>query len=125
MEAAPNWSGKIILVVEDDKFTSFIIQNFLQKTQATIYSASNGEQAVELALKHQPDVILMDIKMPGISGIEATQRIREYMPNTIIIAQTAFVSETDKANAINAGCNEFITKPLSSEKVLGTIARYL
>jgi CheY-like chemotaxis protein len=125
METAPNWFGKTILVVEDDKFTSFIIQNFAKNPRPTIIALKMESKAVELALETPTRCNPMDIKKAGNSGIEATQRIREYMPNTIIIAQTAFVSETDKANAINAGCNEFITKPLSSEKVLGTIARYL
>lgn len=120
-----DWSGKTILVVEDDKFTSIIIQNFLAKTHAKIITAFTGEQAVEAAQAHSPDIILMDLKLPGISGHEATRKIKEYLPNTVVIAQTAFVTDADKEAALNAGCSDFLTKPLSSEKIFSTIERFL
>lgn len=120
-----DWSGKTILVVEDDKFTSIIIQNFLAKTNAKVITAFTGEQAIEVAQAHNPDIILMDLKLPGISGHEATRKIKEFLPNSIIIAQTAFVTDIDKAEALNAGCSDFLTKPLSSDKIYSTIERFL
>lgn len=125
MEIARDWSNKTILVVEDDKFTSIVIQNFLSKTKAKVITAFNGEQALELAKAHMPDIVLMDLKMPGMDGFEATRKIKEFLPNTIIIAQTAFVTDADRAEAINSGCSEFITKPLSSEKIYSTIDKFL
>lgn len=122
---AKDWSEKTILVVEDDKFTSIIIQNFLAKTHAKVITAFTGEQAVDAAQAHNPDIILMDLKLPGMSGHEATRKIKEFLPNTIIIAQTAFVTDADKTEAINAGCSDFLTKPLSSEKIYSTIERFL
>jgi len=120
-----DWSNKTILVVEDDKFTSIIIQNFLSKTKAKVVTAINGEQAIEQARAHNPDFILMDLKMPGMNGFEATRKIKEFLPNTVIIAQTAFVTDADKAEAFNAGCSEFITKPLSSDKIYNAIEKFM
>jgi len=124
MENIKDLSNKTILVVEDDKFTSLIIQNFLSKTKANIVTAFNGEQAVEQARVHNPDLIFMDLKLPGMSGHEATRRIKEFLPNTIIIAQTAFVTDADRAEALNSGCSDFLTKPLSSEKIYRTIEKF-
>jgi CheY-like chemotaxis protein len=120
-----DWSNKTILVVEDDKFTSIIIQNFLSKTRAKVVTAFNGEQAVEQARNHNPDFILMDLKMPGMNGFEATRKIKEFLPNTVVIAQTAFITDADKEEAFNAGCSEFITKPLSSDKIFNAIDKFM
>lgn len=120
-----DWSSKTILVVEDDKFTSIIIQNYLKKKNAVIFTANNGEQAVELARQYKPDFILMDLKLPGISGLEAIRRIKEFLPSTIIIAQTAFVSDSDRNDALSSGCSEYITKPLSSEKIYTAIEKFM
>ena len=125
MENIKDLSNKTILVVEDDKFTSLIIQNFLAKTKAKIVTAYNGEQAVEQARAHNPDLIFMDIKLPGISGYEANRRIKEFLPNTIIIAQTAFVTDADRAEALDSGCSDFLTKPLSSDKIYRTLYKFL
>ncbi|MEW5846910.1 MAG: response regulator [Bacteroidota bacterium] len=125
MENTRDWSNKTILVVEDDKFNSLIIQNFLSKTKAKVVTAINGEQAIEQARAHNPDFILMDLKMPGMNGFEATRKIKDFLPNTVIIAQTAFVTDADKAEAFNAGCSELITKPLSSDKIYNAIEKFL
>ena len=125
MENIKDLSNKTILVVEYDKFTSLIIQNFLAKTKAKIVTAYNGEQAVEQARAHNPDLIFMDLKLPGISGHEATRRIKEFLPNTIIIAQTAFVTDADRAEALDSGCSDFLTKPLSSDKIYRTLYKFL
>jgi CheY-like chemotaxis protein len=120
-----DWNDKTILIVEDDKFNSIIIQNFLSKTKAKLIAAYSGEQAVELALEHNPDIILMDIKLPGISGHEATRKIKELLPNAIIIAQTAFVTDADRSEALESGCSDFLTKPLSSDKIINAIEKYI
>lgn len=120
----PNWSSKSILIVEDDKFNTLIIVNFIQKTQIKIEVVDTGEKAVELALLNKPDLILMDIKLPGIDGLEATRQIRKNLPDAIIIAQTAFATESDRDRALAAGCNDFISKPIKSEKLIQTIFKY-
>ncbi|QKG79945.1 response regulator [Tenuifilum thalassicum] len=120
-----DWNDKTILIVEDDKFNSLIIKNFLSKTKAKLITAFNGEQAVELAREHKPDIILMDIKLPGISGHEATRKIKEFLPNAIIIAQTAFVTDADRNEALESGCSDFLTKPLSSDKIINAIEKFM
>lgn len=125
MENTKDWSNKTILVVEDDRFISMIIQNYLSKRNAKVILASSGDQAVELARQHTPDFILMDLKLPGINGFEATRQIKEFLPNCVIIAQTAFVTDSDRNEAFASGCSEFITKPLSGEKIYSAIEKYL
>ena len=120
-----NWIDKSILIVEDDRFNALIIENFLKETRATLKIANSGEKAVEMAKALNPDVILMDIKLPGIDGKEATRLIRQFLPNVIIIAQTAFVTDTDKEEALSAGCNDFISKPIKFDKLIQVIMKFL
>lgn len=120
-----DWTGKSILIVEDDKFIAYIIEGFLKKTNANLFIASTGEEAVKIALDIKPTLILMDIKLPGISGIAATKKIKETLPNTIIIAQTAFVTDSDKELAIESGCNDFLAKPILQEKLISILSKYL
>jgi len=125
MEIIKDWTGKSILIVEDDKFIAYIIEGFLKKTSAKLFMAATGESAVEIALEFKPDIILMDVKLPGISGIAAAKKIKETLPNTIIIAQTAFVSDTDKELALEAGCNDFLAKPILQDKLISILSKYI
>lgn len=125
MEMVKDWTGKSILIVEDDKFIAYIIEGFLKKTNANLFMATTGEEAVKIALDIKPMLILMDIKLPGISGIAAAKKIKETLPDTIIIAQTAFVTDTDKELAIESGCNDFLAKPILQEKLINILSKYL
>jgi len=122
---APDWSSKAILIVEDDKFNAIIITNFIQKTKAKYQVASTGEMAIEMALAIKPDIILMDVKLPNMSGLEATIEIRKTLPDIKIIAQTAYSTEADKELALQAGCNDFIPKPIRYEKLIDIISKYI
>lgn len=119
-----NWSNKNILIVEDDKFNATIIVSFIQKTKASFQVADTGEKAVEMAISLNPEIILMDIKLPGIDGLEATRQIRKSLPNVVIIAQTAFATENDRNEALNAGCTDFIPKPIRYDKLIAVISKY-
>jgi len=125
MEIVKDWTGKSILIVEDDKFIAYIIEGFLKKTNAKLFMASTGEMAVEIALNVKPDIILMDIKLPGMSGIAASKKIKETLTNTIIIAQTAFVTDADKELAFESGCNDFLAKPILQEKLITVLSKYI
>ena len=70
------------------------------------------------------DLVLMDIQMPGINGYEATRQIRQFNKKVIIIAQTAFALEGDNKKAVEAGCNDYIAKPIKKEEVLAMIKKY-
>lgn len=125
MEIVKDWTGKSILIVEDDKFIAYIIEGFLKKTNAKLFVATTGEEAVKIALDVKPNLILMDIKLPGMSGFTATKMIKENLSDTIIIAQTAFVSDSDRINALESGCTDFLPKPILREKLINLLGSFL
>lgn len=98
----------------------------LQETKINILFAFDGQQAVDLCLsKPNINVVLMDIQLPGISGLEATRRIREKRPEITIIAQTAFAMNEDRNRCLEYGCNDYITKPYSPKGILNLINKFL
>ena len=119
-----NWTGKTILVAEDEMLNWMFIKEMLRKSGAEILRAEDGNQAVKIARKFKPDVILMDIKMPGLNGIEATRKIRTFNKTVPIIAQTAFVMAEEKAESKLVGCNHFVTKPLDRTVIMELIDSY-
>ena len=119
-----NWTGKTILVAEDEMLNWMFIKEMLRKSGAEIMRAEDGNQAVKIARKFKPDIILMDIKMPGLNGIEATRKIRTFNKTVPIIAQTAFVMAEEKAESKMVGCNHFVTKPLDRTVIMELIDSY-
>ena len=115
---------KTILVAEDND-SNFILMTYILKRSYQYLRAKNGQEAVEMADKGGIDLILMDIKMPVMDGLEATEKIKEAHPELPIIALTANAFDSDRQLALKAGCNDFLSKPVSSEKCLKTIAKYL
>ena len=107
---------KTILVAEDVESNFILLKNLIGK-EYTLLWAKDGFEAVEMYKQYHPDLILMDIKMPRMNGLEATHIIRTYSKEIPIIALTAYAFETDKELALEAGCNDFVTKPIS-EKAL-------
>lgn len=120
-----DWNGKCILIAEDEDLNWLFIREMLRKTGAEIIRAINGLEALELVRTRKPDVILMDIKMPEMNGIEATRKIREFNPEVPIISQTAFVMAEEKEESIKAGCNHFVTKPLDRTTIMEIIDCYI
>ena len=117
-----DWSNKTILIVEDDMLSSKFLQAILEDTQARILFAKSGAEAITIAReKEHLDLILMDIQLPGISGNEATAKIREFRKDIPIIAQTAHAMSEDKRSSIEAGCDDYITKPINMEQLLSKI----
>ena len=119
-----NWKNRRILVAEDEELNWFFIREMLRKTGAEIFRAKDGKEAITMVKKSSPDVILMDIKMPEMNGIEATRLIRSFNREVPIIAQTAFVMAEEKEESIQAGCNHFVTKPLDRTIVMELIDGY-
>ncbi len=109
------FSGLHLLVVEDNKINQVITKKMLSKKEITCDIASNGTEAVELARANTYDGILMDIHMPGISGVEATRQIREFNAETPIIALTAISLDDSLEAFYAAGCNDVVTKPFKPE----------
>jgi len=116
-----DWSDKTILIVEDDAMSVIYLKEALKSTGAGIIYAGNGTKAVELAGSDTPiDIILMDIKLPGISGFEATKQIRAFS-DVPIIAQTAYAMTDDYKKIITVGCDDYVSKPINRRKLLTKI----
>jgi PAS domain S-box-containing protein len=111
-----NWSNKNILWM--------FVREMLRQAGATIHRARNGDEVVRLARELKPDAILMDIKMPELSGIDAARKIRKFNQSVPIIAQTAFVMTEEKEESLRAGCNHFVTKPLDRTTIMELIDSY-
>jgi hypothetical protein len=121
-----SWSGKTILIVEDNETSNIYFEAALRKTKAVLIWAKNGLDAVEMVKSNkQVDLILMDINMPKLDGIEATRIIKSLNPEIVIVVQTAFILSGEERMCQEAGCDEFITKPIRLKYLLDTINRYL
>jgi len=119
-----NWSNKNILVAEDEELNWLFVREMLRQTGAKIHRARNGREVVSQAKKLVPDAILMDIKMPELSGIEAARLIRKFNRSVPIIAQTAYVMAEEKEESLRSGCNHFVTKPLDRTTIMELIDSY-
>lgn len=111
---------KTILIAEDND-SNYILMTYILKKSYQFLRAKNGQEAVEMADKGGIDLILMDMKMPVMDGVEATTKIKERHPDLPIVALTANAFESDRQTMLDAGCDEFLSKPVSSEKCLATI----
>jgi CheY-like chemotaxis protein len=116
----------LILIVEDEPISEKFFDAALRKTSYNLLHAHSGDEAIELC-KQNPgiDLILMDIKMPGMSGYEASQQIRGFNKDVIIIAQTAYCQTGERTKAIEAGCNDYLTKPISTPTLLAVLKKHL
>ena len=115
---------KRVLIAEDND-SNYILMQYILKKYYEFYRARNGQEAVELVKEGKPDLVLMDMKMPMMDGLEATRQIKELYPDLPVIAVTANAFDSDKQAALEAGCNDFLPKPVNAEKCLQIIGRYL
>ena len=118
---------KKILVVEDNEKNMYLISFILKKKGHEVIEAKSGGEGVELAIKEKLDLILMDIQLPGIDGLEATRRIRNSKANgkIPIIALTSYAMVGDRERALKAGCTGYIEKPINPETFIAEIEGYL
>ena len=115
---------RTVLVAEDVDSNFLLLKTLLGK-RCNLLWAKDGEDAVNQFKEHQPDLILMDIKMPHMDGLEATRLIRSYSKEVPIVALTAFAFESDKDRAIEAGCDDFLTKPISQNALEKVLDKYV
>jgi CheY-like chemotaxis protein len=115
---------KTILVAEDND-SNYILMTYILKRDYQFQRAKNGQEAVDMVNTNSYDLVLMDIKMPIMDGLEATSKIKEQHPDLPVIALTANAFDSDRQLALKAGCNDFLSKPVSSEKCLTMIAKYI
>ena len=121
-----NLEGIKILIAEDEELNYFFLETLLEEEKAEIKWAKNGKEAVELIKKGEAyNLILMDMKMPEMDGYEATQKIKQLKPETIIIGQSAYALSNDDIKARNLGCDEYLTKPIDAEELLYFIYKYV
>lgn len=114
-----------ILIVEDDEPSAILLSTVLNQYSKKIDVVNSGVQAVEACRKDSSiDLVLMDIQLPVMNGYEATRKIREFNSNVIIIGQTAFGFSDDRIEAIKAGCNNYISKPVIKDQLLAMIFSY-
>ena len=120
------WKGKTILIAEDEIVNYMFLEVLFEETGAVLKHASDGGQAIEF-VKTNPNinVVLMDIKMPNINGLEATKQIKAMRTQLPIIAQTAYAMQDDEYKALQAGCNDYISKPIDATKLISLMKKYL
>ncbi len=120
-----NWNNITILIAEDEDLNYKVLDTCLTRTKAHIIRAKDGASAVEICKNQKVDIVLMDIQMPIMDGYEATQEIKRMNIRTPVIAQTSFAMVGEKERCLQAGCDDFITKPLNIDSLLSKIEHYL
>jgi CheY-like chemotaxis protein len=120
-------AGERILIVDDNATNLKLVAYLMKANGYTVDTALDAESAIEAIRHHLPDVILMDIQLPGIDGLELTRRLKAdpATRDIVIIAVTAYAMKGDQTKALAAGCNDYITKPIDTRALPETIARHL
>jgi CheY-like chemotaxis protein len=121
-----NFIGKTILIAEDEAVSRFLFEKALKKTRANLFFVKNGVEAVEMVKENMEiDAVIMDIRLPLMDGLEATAKIKELMPEMPVIIQSAYAMQSTREEAIESGCDDFITKPIKVETLLAILHRHL
>jgi len=118
---------KLFLLVEDFEDSRFMMRRLLELAGYNVVEASDGEQAVALAMQEKPALILMDLSLPKLDGLAATRQIRKCkdLGNTPIVAISAHDSPETRTEALDAGCNEYVTKPIDFDQLGALVKRFL
>ena len=116
-----------ILIVEDNPQSMRLIEMTLRAKSYALLKATDGEEALDVAMRERPDLIIMDIQLPKMSGLEVTRKLRESpaFSGTPIIAITAYAMKGDREKALDAGCNMHLSKPISTRDLPELIAQML
>ncbi|HVS21616.1 MAG TPA: response regulator [Pyrinomonadaceae bacterium] len=117
----------LVLVVEDFEDSRFMMRRLLEMSGYRVVEASDGEQAVELALQERPALVLMDLSLPKLDGLSATRKIRQRrgFDRIPIVAVSAHDSPEARNEALAAGCNDYVTKPIDFDQLKSVLDRFL
>lgn len=120
-------AGERILIVDDNATNLKLVAYLMKANGYVVDTALDAEFALEAIRANRPDVILMDIQLPGIDGLELTRRLKAdpATRDIVIVAVTAYAMKGDQAKALQAGCDDYITKPIDTRTLPETIARHL
>ena len=116
-----------ILIVEDNPQHMRLIEMVLRAKGYTLLKATDGEEALDTAIRERPDLIIMDIQLPKLNGLEVTMKLRETpaLSHIPIIAVTAYAMTGDKERFIDGGCDAYLSKPINTRELPGVIAQML
>jgi PAS domain S-box-containing protein len=116
-----SWAGKSILIVEDDPINNQFLETVLKHSGASLRQTIYAREAIEIIRNERIDIVLMDVRLPDLDGINATKNIREFNEKIPIIAQTAYAASEDKLKCLRAGCNYYISKPINQHHLMAVI----
>ena len=116
-----------ILIVEDSPQNMRLLEMVLRNKSYTLLKATDGEEALDMAMRERPDLIIMDIQLPKMNGLEVAKKLRETpaFSHTPIIAITAYAMKGDKERVIESGCNAYLSKPINTRELPEMIAEML
>jgi len=120
-------ANKLFLVVEDFEDSRFMMRRLLEMAGYSVLEASDGEQAVQMAVESRPVLILMDLSLPKLDGLSATRQIRQKrgLKTVPIVAVSAHDSPESRTEALAAGCDEYITKPIDFDHLNALLQRFV
>ncbi len=120
-----DWGDKVILVVEDVDTNKIFFDAALRRTSAKILWAKDGQQAIDLFNENKIDLVLMDLQLPVLDGYTATKEIKKIKPDVPVIAQTAHVMSGEREKCMEAGCDDYLAKPIRLQVLIETLSKFL
>jgi CheY-like chemotaxis protein len=116
-----------VLIIEDNQLNMKLVRSMLKLTHYQVFEAKDAEDGILLAREHLPDLILMDIQLPGIDGLDATKIIKDdpILKHIPVVALTSYAMQGDEEKAISAGCNGYIAKPIDTRNFLDILSGYI
>ena len=120
-------ANKTVLVIEDNEMNMKLARSLLQIGKYSVLEAIDAENGIQLAREHHPDLILMDIQLPGMDGLNATRAIKNdpALKDITVVALTSYAMEGDEKKAMDAGCAGYIAKPIDTRSFLETLGQFL
>ena len=118
---------KTILIVEDNELNMKLFRDLLKAHEYETLETRDGTEALEMAREHKPDLILMDIQLPGVSGLEVTRQIKadDSIKSIPVVAVTAFAMKGDEDRIREGGCEAYIAKPIRIDELISTVRRFV